>query len=95
MGERASGPTIALSRRATSATVRAIGPWTLNGSHAEVDGHTGTRPGAERSPTTLQKAAGLRREPPMSLPSAMGTKPHASATAAPPMEPPHVLVGSY
>jgi hypothetical protein len=31
----------------------------------------------------------------MSLPSAMGTMPHASATAAPPLEPPHVFVGSY
>jgi len=33
--------------------------------------------------------------PPVSLPSAIGTMPHASATAAPPLEPPHVFVGSY
>ena len=39
-------------------------------------------------PTTLQNAAGLRSEPPMSLPSASGTKPAASAAAAPPDEPP-------
>jgi hypothetical protein len=31
----------------------------------------------------------------MSLPSAIGTMPQASATAAPPLEPPHVLVMSY
>jgi hypothetical protein len=30
----------------------------------------------------------------MSLPSAIGSIPQASATAAPPLLPPHVLVGS-
>ena len=48
----------------------------------------GTRPGVGRRPTTLQKAAGLRSEPPMSLPSARGTKPAAREAAAPPDEPP-------
>jgi hypothetical protein len=43
----------------------------------------------------LQKLAGLRSEPPRSLPSASGTMPQASATAAPPLEPPHVFVTSY
>src|SRR5207244_1403266 len=43
----------------------------------------------------LRKAAGLRSEPPVPLPSAMGTMPHASATAAPPMLPPQVFVTSY
>ena len=55
----------------------------------------GTRPGEGRSPTTLQKLAGLRSEPPMSEPSASGSIPHASATAAPPLLPPHVFVRSY
>ena len=55
----------------------------------------GTRPGDGRKPTTLQNAAGLRSEPPVSLPSAIGTMPHASATAAPPLLPPHVLPRSY
>ncbi len=50
--------------------------------------------GAGRSPTTLQKLAGLRSEPPMSLPSAIGSIPQASATAAPPLLPPQVLVRS-
>ena len=31
----------------------------------------------------------------MSLPSATGVIPHASATACPPLDPPHVLLGSY
>ena len=55
----------------------------------------GTRPGDGRKPTTLQNAAGLRSEPPVSLPSAIGTIPHASATAAPPLLPPQVFVRSY
>src|SRR5437870_13915899 len=43
----------------------------------------------------LQKFAGLRSEPPWSLPSASGTMPQARATAAPPLLPPQVLVRSY
>src|SRR5260221_2475112 len=46
-------------------------------------------------PTTLQKAAGLRNEPPASEPVATGVIPQASATAAPPEEPPHVFDRSY
>ena len=94
MGERRSGPAITLSSSATSATVRAIGPCTLRLDHACSRGHTGTRPGAVRKPTTLQNADGLRSEPPMSLPSAIGTMPQARATAAPPLLPPHVFVRS-
>ena len=55
----------------------------------------GTRPGDGLKPTTLQKLAGLRSEPPRSVPSASGSMPHASATAAPPLLPPHVFVRSY
>jgi hypothetical protein len=44
-----------------------------------------TLPGEGRMPTTLQKFGGLRKEPPMSLPSASGTIPVASATAPPPV----------
>src|SRR6202043_3386025 len=58
-------------------------------------GKLGTRPGEGRKPTTLQKLAGLRKDPPMSLPSARGTIPQASATAAPPLLPPQVLVVSH
>ena len=54
----------------------------------------GTRPMEGRKPTTLQKAAGLRNEPPVSEPLATGASPQASATAAPPEEPPHVFVRS-
>ena len=54
----------------------------------------GTRPTEGRKPTTLQKAAGLRSEPPVSEPLATGTSPQANATAAPPEDPPHVFVRS-
>ena len=53
-----------------------------------------TRPGEGRMPTTLQKLGGLRSEPPISLPSASGTMPQATATAPPPVLPPHVLLRS-
>ena len=86
---------MASSSNATSPTVRAIGPWTLNANHGAGLGQRGTRPGDGRSPTTLQKLAGLRSEPPRSLPSAIGIMPVASATAAPPLLPPQVLVRSY
>ena len=94
MGDRGSGPAIALSTSATSAALRAIGPSTLSVDHAVGAGQTGTRPGEGRRPTTLQKLAGLRSEPPISEPSAIGSIPHASAAAAPPLLPPHVFVRS-
>src|SRR5262249_32193131 len=95
IGERASGPAITLSSSATSATLRAMGPETLSVLHASPLGATGTRPGAGRNPTTPQNAAGFRSDPPVSLPVATGVIPQASATAAPPLDPPQVLVKSY
>ena len=65
--------------------VRAIGPSTANVNHPAKLGQVGTLPGEGRNPTTLQKLAGLRKDPPMSLPSAMGIIPQANATAAPPL----------
>src|ERR687893_2988755 len=94
-GERGSGPEITPSIRAASRTVRAIGPSVESVDHAAWTGHEGTLPREGLKPTTSQKEAGLRREPPMSLPSAIGTIPQARAAAAPPLEPPQVLVVSY
>jgi hypothetical protein len=68
-----------------------MGPSTEMGNHAANFGQLATLPGEGRNPTTLQKLAGFRRDPPMSLPSAMGSMPQASATAAPPLLPPQVL----
>ncbi len=68
--------------------MRAIGPSTANGSHGADTGQCGIRPGVGRRPSTPLQAAGLRSEPPRSLPSAIGSIRQASATAAPPLEPP-------
>src|SRR5258708_5502496 len=92
MGERRSKPAITLRKNAQSATLRATGPAALRVNHPSPLGGLGTRPGEVRSPTTLQKLGGFRSEPPMSLPSASGTMPHARATEPPPVLPPQVLV---
>ncbi len=94
-GTRGSGPEMAASSRATSATVRPIGPSTPSQSATSVTGQEGTRPGDGRSPTTLQKLAGFRSEPPRSLPSASASIRAASAAAAPPLLPPELRPGSY
>src|SRR6185503_10583749 len=91
VGERGSGPVIAESNSAASSTVRAIGPSDHNVSHAFGNGQLGTRPGVGRKTTTLQKLAGLRSDEPRSEPSANGNIPLATATAAPPDEPPQVF----
>src|SRR2546428_5394645 len=95
MGTRGSRPAIAVSISAVSPTVRAIGPSTLYVSQAVGRGHIGTQPGEVRKPTTPQNAAGSRSEPPRSEPWASGPMPVASATAPPPVEPPHVSAGFH
>src|SRR5689334_15831687 len=93
IGLRLSGAASTLKNIATSATDLAIGPLVESGDH--VLRPALTRPGDGRNPTMLQNAAGFRSDPPVSLPSAIGTMPHASDTAAPPLLPPHVRVRSY
>ena len=68
--------------------MRPIGPSVLIGIQALPALTFGTRRTVGRKPTTLFHAAGLRNDPPVSLPSAVATIRHASATAAPPLEPP-------
>src|ERR671914_798679 len=58
-------------------------------------GHCGTRAKVGLSPTTPQNAAGMRIEPPPSVPTASGTIPAATAAALPPLEPPAVRLGSH
>src|SRR5262249_14397676 len=84
-----------LVKNAQSSTFRATGPATDKLCQPKREGTLGTRPGDGRMPTTLQKFGGFRSEPPMSLPSASGTIPHATATEPPPVLPPHVFVTSY
>src|SRR5579862_5223521 len=83
MGQRGSAPASTLNKSAASATFRAIGPVTPIVDQAFPTAAVGTRPGATRKPTTLQKEEGFRSEPPLSLPSAIGTIPQAKLTAAP------------
>ena len=45
-------------------------------------------------PTTPQHAAGMRIEPPESVPRAASAKPPASAAAEPPLEPPAIRPGA-
>src|SRR6185436_9224517 len=92
-GSGACGPAIVLRNSATSATVRAMGPLVESGDHDP--SLSGTRPGDGRNPTTFVNAAGLRSEPPVSLPSAIGTMPHRKAAAAPPLLPPTVFFVLY
>ena len=87
---RSCGPAITEKSSAVSSTLRPIGPGVDRSLQAGRVDSNGTRPGDGRKPTTLQNAAGLRRDPPVSLPSAMGMKRAASATAAPPLLPPQV-----
>src|SRR5215469_15956466 len=62
--------------------------------------HAGTTPVVETSPrlglrpTTLPSAAGTRPEPAVSVPSASGTSPAATATADPELDPPGISLGS-
>src|SRR4029077_11810030 len=52
------------------------------------------RPSETRRPTTPLKRAGMRTEPPISLPWAIGPIPVAMAAPAPPLDPPADSVGA-
>src|SRR5699024_36569 len=47
-----------------------------------------------RNPYTPQNAAGMRTDPPVSVPSAKSTSPAATAAALPPLDPPAIRRGS-
>jgi hypothetical protein len=53
-----------------------------------------SRPNVGLSPETPQNDAGIRIEPPVSVPSASAACPKPSATAEPPLEPPGTRSGS-
>ena len=69
-------------------------PGTESVNHPKFVGMFETLPGEVRMPTALQKLGGSRSDPPISLPSANGAMPHATATAPPPVLPPQVFVTS-
>src|SRR3982074_658385 len=73
----------------TSATVRPMGPTT--DSPAGPPRPRAPRSGEGRRPTTPQHDAGMRIEPPMSVPIATAAIPAATAAALPPLDPPGVM----
>src|SRR6202051_4235271 len=86
-GSAGCSPLMASSNSATSSTLRATEPWTVRLRSILNPGVCATRPMLGLNPTMPQKLAGLRNEPPMSVPWASHAMPVASATAAPPEEP--------
>src|SRR3982074_1355003 len=86
-GSAGCSPLMASSSSATSSTLRAIGPCTVRLQSILKAGACATLPMLGRMPSTPQKLAGLRSDPPMSVPCASHAVPVASAAAAPPEEP--------
>ena len=77
-----------------SATVRVSTP-SIPSGESPSSGAAEIRPRLGFRPTSPQQAAGMRIEPPPSLPCATGTIPAATAAAAPPEEPPGVRCRSH
>ena len=84
-----SGRLSTVSIKAASSTVRVIGPRCATVPKGD-SGQAGTRPKVGFRPTIPQKLAGMRIEPPPSVPTCSAPIPSAAATAAPPLEPPGV-----
>src|SRR5690606_41548980 len=75
-------------RAAVSRTSRVSTPWVARPAPSVPYGPGLIRPRVALSPTSPHAEAGMRIEPPPSLPCATGTTPAATAAAAPPLEPP-------
>src|SRR4051812_16030764 len=89
-----STPAIPSSATAASSTVLPNTPmWSSDDAKATSPNRL-TRPYVGFTPTTPQKAAGWRTEPPVSEPSAIEAMPDATATAEPPDEPPGTRSGA-
>ena len=91
---RSSGAAITASIAAASATRCASGPPATRVANRPSIGWCGTRPVVGLMPYRPQKLAGMRMEPPPSLPNASVPTPAASAAAAPPLDPPEEWVGT-
>ena len=78
-----------------SRTLTVSAPFVASPASASPYGAPEMRPRAAFSPTRPQHAAGMRIEPPPSEPVAKVTIPLATATAEPPLEPPHVRSSAH
>src|SRR5690606_34764243 len=97
-GSHPSGPCMAANIKTLSSTVRDMGPWCKKGAVMEkavAPVSWGTRPNVGLKPKMPQQLAGMRIEPPPSLPSANGTMPAATAAAEPPLDPPAIRERSH
>src|SRR5882724_5632809 len=89
-----SGPAMMANAAHASSTVRA------NTEAQSSVRQAGTRPAVESAPrlgfrpTMLLRPAGTRPDPAVSVPSANGTRPAATATPEPLLEPPGMSLGS-
>jgi hypothetical protein len=89
-GSRASKPAVSSNTRAASATLPANTEMQSRLRHAGTRPRVLSRPRLGLSPTTLLSAAGTRPEPAVSVPSAKLTRPSATASAEPELEPPEM-----
>src|SRR6188472_2596346 len=89
------GSAMASKVSAASATLALIGPTVSSVAESGKTPAPGTRPRVGFRPTTPHQAAGLRIEPPVSVPSAVRRRPAATATAEPEDEPPVIRSGSH
>src|ERR1700678_2796477 len=88
-------PDMTSSSSAASATVRAIGPFTLSPARSGISGPPEILPLVGLMPHRPQTLDGLRMGPPPSLPCAAGAGRAATAPAAPPLDPPADRVRSH
>ena len=91
---RASNPVITSISAAESRTVRVIGP-ACDSVPNGLGGKNGIRPYVGFSATVPVNPAGMRTDPPPSVPTDHGPMPSPTAVALPPLDPPDVFSGSH
>src|SRR5262249_58282241 len=89
-----SSPAMAARAEYASSVVKAKSETQSSDRHAGTTPTFDTKPRLGFSPTMLLSPAGTRPEPAVSVPSASGTRPAATATAEPELEPPGLRFGS-
>ncbi len=87
-GSAADHPAVASRSGTRSAGVRAMNPGVSSEGASGTQPSRGIRPKARLIPATPHKAVGMRMEPPVSVATAAGTSPAATAAADPPLDPP-------
>ena len=89
----ASSPAITAKTAQASSTVPAKTETQSSVRQAGTTPLVGTAPTEGLRPTMLLRPAGTRPEPAVSVPSANGTSPRATATAEPELDPPGTMAG--